>query len=320
MRVYIITILASFIFAAGVCLSEEPEQENDGSEKITWYSFEWLPSESHLQNPRAIMRFDPVIEGLSGFKGFQLCLDVADSYIYESAFENILWRKPELEKKILRLHSAGRTQTRVFEEAEVSINDELIGYNDFQVIDSRNEPEDINLSGFFGYKFFQSIEKILIIDHRGSRFALLDELPEAWESEAHLVRMRFSPSFLGLRLRTNGRRISLSFDGEPNPALVLYRNRDFRRIASDKSVQDSLRYYYPPKNLHLMLGGKEPEQDLYFGPYKLKSHNVYHMPKRDYRLGNDQGLITQSFFEDYVLIVDYKNERFGIVPPAVVVE
>lgn len=63
-----------------------------------------------------------------------------------------------------------------------------------------------------------------------------------------------------------------------------------------------------------MLGGKEPQADLYFGPYKLKNHNVYLMPEKKHRLGKDRGLITHPFFEDYYLILDFRNNRFGIMP------
>ena len=129
--------------------------------------------------------------------------------------------------------------------------------------------------------------------------------------------MQASPSFLGLRIRANGKSIRLSFDGESTPALVLYRNRDFGNIASERSVPDSLRYFYPQSNRYIMLEGRAPKADLYFGPYKLKSHNVYLMPERDRRLGSDRGLITQPFFQDYILIIDFKNDRFGIVTPTV---
>jgi len=103
----------------------------------------------------------------------------------------------------------------------------------------------------------------------------------------------------------------------PTPALVLYRNRDFRRMASDNSVADSLKYYLPQSHNHIMLEGKRPKQDIFFGPYKLKSHNVYLMPEREHRLGDDDGLISQAFFEDYILILDFKTNRLGIVPPSV---
>ena len=313
-----IFIIAFWIFATVLFSMVGSEPEGD-DQTITWYPFEWLPADSHsnLANPHAIMRIHPAIEGLPGLKGFQLCLDVADSYIYESAYNNLIWRKPGLEKKTFRYHAAGRTQTRILKDAEILLKNDLIGYNEFTVIDSRNEPEDAAVSGFIGYNFFRSIKKIVVIDHPGSRFALLDELPDKWKSKAHLVRMQTSPSFISLRLRAGSSRIRLSFDGESIPALVLYRNRDFRQIASENSVPDSLRYFYPQSNRHKMLGGKSPKTDIYFGPYKLKSHNVYFMSERSRRLGNDNGLISQPFFEDYILIVDFKNDRFGIVPPSV---
>ncbi len=320
LRRQLLSMLFVSVLAVTVSSFSNGEQASEEEEKeITWYAFDWLPSASHsnLVNTQAIMRIHPAIENVPGFKGFQLCIDVADSYLYESAFNSLLWRKPGVEDKIIRLQAAGRTQTSVIEQAEVTLDGDLIGYDDFRVIDSRSEPEDAEISGFLGYNFLRAIKKILVIDHQNNRFALLDELPEKWEKEAHLVVMQASPSFLGLRIRANGKRIRLSFDGESTPALVLYRNRDFRNIASERSVPDSLRYFYPQSNRHIMLEGRAPKTDLYFGPYKLKSHNVYLMPERDRRLGSDRGLITQPFFQDYILIIDFKNDRFGIVTPSV---
>lgn len=318
MKNHIIRI-ASFIFifvAVSIC-SIWAEDSDEDKKEVTWYSFDWLPSDSHsnLDNPHGIIVIKPVVDGMRRLGGFQLSLDIADSYIYESAFDNLLWRKPDLDKKVTRLHAAGTTQTRVLEDVEITLDGNLLGYNDFRVIDSRNEPEDVKISGFFGYNFFRSIKKIVVIDYRQSRFALLDELPDEWQSKAHMVRMQSSPSFMSLSIRANSRRIRLSFDMEPIPALVLYRNRDLRRIASEGFVEDSLRYFIPQSNRYIMLGGKPLQADLYFGPYKLKSHDVYLMDEKDHRIGNDRGLITPSFFEDYLLIVDFKNERFGIIPP-----
>lgn len=306
-----------YVFFAVNLYSINKEDNGNKETEITWYPFEWLPSDSDnkLENPHAIIRFNPTIEGVPGLRGFQMCLDIADTYIYESAFESLLWRKPDLDKKVLRLHAAGRTQTRVLEDVEIVLGGDLLGYNDIKVIDSRNEPEDINISGFFGYNFFRSIEKIVVVDYGRSRFALLDNIPDEWQGKAHMVSMQTSPSFMSLSIRANSRRIRLSFDMEPNPALVLYRNRDFKRIASEGVVKDSLRYFIPHENRYIMLEGKPPKVDLYFGPYKLKSHNVYLMDEKDHRIGGDRGLITPAFFEDYILIVDFKNDRFGIMPP-----
>ena len=296
------------------------KKDNDSNEEYipSWYSFEWLASDGYsgLENPRSIMRVSFEIGGVS-IQGFQICLDVRENYIYESFFDDLLWRKPGFEDNVISLHAAGRTKTRLLEEVEVAIDGKTLGYTDFNVIEGFNEPEDLEISGFIGYDFFRATRTIVAIDHKSSQVAFMDKFPEKWKEKSHFVDMNLPPSFLSLRVRANRSRISLSFDGEPTPALILYRRWDFRRVASDESVKDSLKYPLPHSDEYMMLEGYKPQRDLYFGPYKLKSHNVYRMPEREHRLGSGDGLITQAFFEDYILILDYKNGKFGIVPPSV---
>ncbi len=293
---------------------------NNDSTGITWYDFEWLPSDEFggLLNSRAIMYFRPSIESVSGLRGFQISLEIRDNYIYESAYNSLIWRRPGVADKVLSLHAAGTTRTRVLQDAEITFDEELIGYANFRLIDSYEEPDDLEISGFIGYDFFKSMNTILVIDHPSSRFACLESLPEEWEEKAHFVRMNSSPNFTRLWIRINDRRINLSFDGMPVPALVLYSQRDYRRITSGEPAADSLKYHLPGSRRHLMLDGRKPEKDIFFGPYKLKSHNVYLMSEREHRISNNRGLISQAFFEDYILILDFKKNRLGIVPPSVV--
>ncbi len=313
---FIIFLLAAIPF----CIQSGVSDGDDVAEDITWYAFEWLPSDEFggLYNPRAIMYFKPSIESVSGLMGFQISLEIRDNYIYETAYNSLIWRRPSVADKVLSLHAAGTTRTRVLQDVEITYDEELIGYTDFKLIDSREEPDDLEISGFIGYDFFKSMNKILVIDHPSSRFACLERLPEEWEEKAHFVRMNSSPNFTRLRVQTNDRSISLSFDGMPVPALVLYRYRDYRHIVSNEPAADSLKYHLAGSRSHIMLDGRRPEKELYFGPYKLKSHDVYLMSEREHRISNNRGLISQTFFEDYILIIDFKEDRLGIVPPKVV--
>ena len=309
-------ILASFSYSI-----TNPDNDNDSGDDYTpsWYSFDWLASDGYsgLENPRSIMRVSFEIGGIGSSRGFQLCLDVRENYIYESYFDDLLWRKPGFEDNVISLQGAGRTRRRVLEEAGLTIRGDTLGHADFNVIEGFNEPENVEVSGFIGYDFFRATRKIVAIDHKSSQVAFMDKLPEKWKEKAHLIDMGSSPSFLSLRVRANRSRISLSFDGEPTPALILYRRWDFQRLALNESVEDSLKYSFPRSDEHMMLGGYKPQRDLYFGPYKLKSHNVYRMPEKDHRIGGEDGLISQAFFEDYILILDYRRGNFGIVPPSV---
>ena len=66
----------------------------------------------------------------------------------------------------------------------------------------------------------------------------------------------------------------------------------------------------------LKLAGKEPANDIHFEPYKLKSHAFDLMQDREHRRVDSNGLIIMPFFEDSVLIIDFKDNRFGIIPPS----
>ncbi len=302
--------------------SKEIKDKNDKDHKIkaiAWHDFEWLPEEDYgsYETPHGILRFNPGIEGLTG-KGFQLSLDVRDSYIYETGLDFLLWRKPGIEEKIIDLQAAGQARTRELQEAEISLNNNFLGYLNLRVIEERSMPEEVDIEGFIGHGFFRTLRKILVIDYPGTRLTVIDTLPDKWKEKAHLIDMESSIHYLSLDLTANGRRITLGFDPTSKPGLILYRNRHFRRIASEEHSHNTLRYYSPGRYESLMIEGKTPQSDIYFGPYKLRSHDIYLMDERGHRRGYDNGLITQPFFLDYIMIIDYKNNQFGILPSDVI--
>ncbi len=310
--IYLTCIPFAFIFLLF------PSKTEGQADNIIWHHFTWLPccEYSNLEVPRGIMMFDNVvIEEIDRLGGFQLSIDVKDNYMFENTLENIFWRKPDLQENIHKYRTAGTTSRRVFKNVAFSIGSQWVSHANFNIL--KQPPEESRINGFIGYGTFKARRKVLAIDFPNTRFAVLDEFPKEWEDDAHMVDMAPSPSFTTVPINADGRRINLAFDGEPLPALTLYKWLDYRLIASEQKSEESLRYLnpYSVTDDYIMLEGRKPRRLLYFGPYQLRSHDVYRMSERDLRLGLDDGLITQAFFEDYVLILDFRNNKFGIIPP-----
>lgn len=309
--------VAIIIIQILIIFSDLKASDND-EEIINWHAYHWLSVEDYgnLNNPRGIICTNVLVEGISSLKCFQISLDIQYSYIYDDGMDILLWRNPGLENQMLNLQAAGKSRTKVLQEANISIDNNNIGFADLRVINRQNDSEDAEVSGFLGYEFFSSTNKILLLDQPGARWAITEKIPESWNDRAHFTSMNATPNHLSIQVTANDRRLNLAFDPSPKPALILYRNRDYRRVVSKVNATDSLIYYPPRIRENLKLAGKAPAADIYFGRYKLKNHDVYLMPEREHRRGKRNGLITMPFFEDYIVIIDFKNNRFGIIPPA----
>ena len=116
--------------------------------------------------------------------------------------------------------------------------------------------------------------------------------------------------FLVLTLNIGNRDVKMFFDGSPRPGLILFHNRTFRQMASNQRAPENLRHFAGNGEGYIQLEGFRPNDMLYFNGMPLESLDVFSWNTR--APSGIRGIVSMPFFKDYLMVFDYKNERFGL--------
>jgi hypothetical protein len=134
-------------------------------------------------------------------------------------------------------------------------------------------------------------------------------LPAAIAEKTIFVPMKVELGFLVIPVMIEGKEVEMFFDGTSRPALVVFNNRTLRQIASSIPTEEKL-IHNTGRNSFL-LQGFEPEKNVLFGNLPLSRFNVFVSDEK--APSGIRGTISRAFFDEYILIFDYPNERFGVV-------
>lgn len=284
---------------------------NSNSE-VQWQSFDW-----HIEHDRYFagstsreMLGSFQISGIPGNHPFMFSLSSPFSHIYEDAYDLLVHRNPAIASKVENSQRVTAERERVLRNIELSMNRNIIGSDNMQIIRHRPENSDQRIKGMIGFGMFHRAQAILIVDNPGSRFASLETLPDEFEKHAHFVPMKVESGYLVIPITAGNREIEVFFDGSSRPGLIMFGNRATRQVASQQAAPSGL-FYTDASHQTVSLDGFIPQETLYFGNFPLGQHNVFRSNERG--PSGIRGRISQPFFDDYLMIFDYKNGRFGIV-------
>lgn len=304
----ILHLVLLILFFSGLNASN-PDSKNS---TIHWHPFEWVVSQD-MHYPGSTSRemlgsFQ--ISGMPGNHSFLISLSTPFSHIYEDAFHLMIHRNPSFADKVENSQRVSAVKERVLRDIELSINREIIGTDNMNIVLNRAETTDETIKGVLGFGIFHRTQNILMIDNPGNRFAAIDELPETIELSAYFVPMRVEYGYLVIPVTINNREFDLFFDGSSRPGLVMFGNRATRQVASDTAAPENLTYI-THDNQWVALEGFLPDGTIQFGNLPLGQFPVFRSNERP-RSGI-RGKISHPFFDDYTMIFDYKNGRFGII-------
>lgn len=247
---------------------------------------------------------------MPGNQPFIFSLKSPFSLIYEDAFELMVHRNPVFASQVENSQRVSSVREKILRDVELSINRSILGADNLRIVNIRPEGMDEKIKGILGFGVFHRNQSILLIDNTGSRFAMLEELPETIQKHAHLVPMKVEAGYLVIPVNVGGREVELFFDGTSRPGLIMFGNRATRQVASGQQLDQHLNYHTDDGQI-IPLEGFYPEEIIYFGQLPLGQFNVYRSNER--APSGIRGRISQPFFDDYIMIFDYKNGRFGII-------
>ncbi|TVQ08378.1 MAG: hypothetical protein EA361_16765 [Bacteroidetes bacterium] len=303
----------------GVCLSGNMNSAasnatGEAQNKVNWHKFEWHTQTNNYfhDTPNQVMVANFHVGGIPEVQTFILTLSNPFSLLYDYGYDNMVYRNPAFATRTESVQRISTMREQVLRDLEISINRQLLGEDNMRIITTEESARENRIKGELGFGLFHRNRKILLIDNQGERFASVEELPASIEQHVLFVPMKVEAGLLVIPVTIAGRETEMFFDGSSRPALVVFQNRTFRQIVSTREAPEKL-MHVTMQNEFVELKGFAPEITMLFKGMPLADYNVYHSGER--APSGIRGKISQAFFRDYIMIFDYKNERFGIVKP-----
>ncbi|MBS4013363.1 MAG: hypothetical protein KGZ97_06340 [Bacteroidetes bacterium] len=316
-------MLYLFSLQSNECLSISIKKDTvavDGS-KINWFEFEWLanPDYFNLNVEKAHMLVDVRFEGLPAPFPLYFRLMATENTIYNKTKDAMIWHYPAFEQKIVRRQSAGRSVIEHFPGIEIKLGDSRLNYGlaAFKVVtDPRATGQNahaINVGGTISPVLFS--KKVLFIDFPNRRIGYSDAIPEGYLNRGIYTKLQFVMGYITIPIKIRNKKYWFWLSGDSTPVLEVYNEKLFNRIKSNIHTKDSLLVFSDFNKIEIV-SGTYTYEDVYFETFKLNRQNVYFVDREKTRFDGKRisGTISYAFFFDYTIVIDYKNQRFGLVP------
>lgn len=310
-RIKSVSALAVVIYLLGAQFVSAQIHDN---ENINWHSFQW---ETHgntffTNTPHKVIVTNLKISGIPDLQKFTLDLSSPFSYLYDFAYDGILYRNPSFAQKTESVQRISNFSETIVRDMELSVDREVLGLEDMTIKRTDEANRNVAAGGSLGFGIFHKNQKILLVDNPGARFASLEDLPAILETEASFVPMRVEAGYLVIPVTIEDKVFDMFFDGTSRPALIVFNNRLFKQTTSNVPASEKLAHL-EAGNSRILLDGYESAADLLFNGLDLQEFNVYKSNEK--APSGIKGVVSRAFFDDYVMVFDYKNGRFGLLKP-----
>jgi hypothetical protein len=322
-NLFLTILLCAFVFNA---LPAKPEEEgkiknsdNESEQKLAWIPFNWEGDNVSGKFFDKIAITIPVtIDNLPYKFNMQLDLGAVVTVIYGNSIKLYLEKVPELKNKIdptLKFHIQGK-QNNMFKGVDlklgnISFGKRNIGYfKDYgdNIIEINTDSEK-NI-GTIAPDIFQ--DRILLIDYPNKRICVMDNLPKEY-SNASFQPFKIKDGRIKIPLNINGKQEDLLFDTGSSLFALTTTEKNADKI-SNTTIVDSLKI--PSWGEYTTVYGKKVNSEISFGNKKLENSIVYFDKVNKYdkffEKENIWGITGNAYFLNNVVIIDYKNKRFGV--------
>lgn len=310
----ILFILLAFCFFAA-CTSIE---KNKQTEIIQWIPFNWIEVEiSGRIFEKAAILIPVTIDGIQQKFNMQFDLGANFSSFYEKPLKYFFEKYPFLNNIDTSIsfqmngHEFPALRNVNLRLGEVIFNNIDAGL----LIDHGIEisPDSINseteiLIGTIGADLVKN--KILIIDYKSNRLAIADTLPPEYHNASFQI-MIVDNGRIKIPFLINGKEENLMFDTGSSIFSLITTKENALEIGGNETVDFLMVWSWFN---YIPFYGLKTVSSVIFGDKKLENIIVYYNYDWDdfFKSENIWGLTGNALFFDNVVIIDYKNNRFGV--------
>jgi hypothetical protein len=157
-------------------------------------------------------------------------------------------------------------------------------------------------------------DKVLIIDYPNKKMCLLDSIDNYWASKADFVTCRVKNNRIQLPFTINGSTNWIMFDSGASIFPLFTNKENWSNLVDAKGEIDTLKANSWGEKVNFY--GALMTADVYLGKHKLNKAKAYYTENRrllDFNKNEGiAGTTGNAYFFNDVVIIDFKNKRFGI--------
>lgn len=290
-------------------------------QKLEWIHFNWEgDSVSGKYFDKIAMTIPISLDNLPHKFSMQLDLGATVTVVYGNSIKPYLDTYSELKNKIdttLKFRMQSQTNFK-FKDVKLKLDNVNFGNRNighFTNFGDNISKDSINTKtekyiGTIAPDLFEN--KILIIDYPNKRICVTSELPKQF-TKAQFRKYKIKDGRIKIPITINGKDEDVMFDTGSSLFALITTTEKANKISS-KPIVDSLRI--SSWGDFFMVFAQTIKSKIMFGKKELGKANVYFDDKKGnedfYKDEEIWGITGNAYFLNNVVIIDYKNKRFGV--------
>jgi len=287
------------------------------SHNLEWISFSWVSdSVSGKYIEKLAIRIPVIIDDLPYRFTMQLDLGAVTTEFYGKTLKPFIDKYPSLNNKLdtTKVFLTQGQENQMFRNVNLQLGD--VVFRDVDVGLFTNYGQEHTLSeteihiGTIAPDLFQ--DQILIIDYKLNRLAVTDKLPLKYNNVS-FVEFEIRAGRIKIPFQINGNIEYLMFDTGASIFSLVTTKRNALAIGETEII-DSLKVSSWGK--YITFYGLKTIKPIMLGKDTLRNSVVYYDEEASfddfYLTENIWGITGNAFFFENVVIIDYKNNRFGV--------
>ena len=294
------------------------------SENLPWIPFEWVGDsigDRYYDKLGIYLPFS--IEGIPHQFKSQFDLGAVNTMVYGNTIAPYLAAYPAIAAKVDtldRTYLVQGQQVGGIENVTIQLGDVTFADRDlllFENYGGRLPGDSIASSsvkiGTVAPDLFQ--DKLLLIDYPNQRIASVDSLPTSLRGEIFYTRFKLEQGRIKIPLTINGETHDFLFDTGASMFHLHVTPEDWGSIGDTTARVDTVEIstwgeYYDVYGLPI-------KAEVALGDFPLEGGQVFANPREDFaQFFKEEGILGITgnvYFSDYTIIIDYKNQQFGIL-------
>lgn len=277
-----------------------------------WIPFTWASGRiSGRSMDKLAIKIPVTIDELPHTFEMQLDLGAVETMFYEKSLNAYLSKHPSLRNKLdtTKIAWINSQPNPIFQHVDLKLG--KVDFKDRDVALYKNfGRENSEIIGTIAPDLLQN--RILIIDYTSNRMAVTDNLPKEYQ-DASFEKFEIKKGRIRIPFQINGKTEYLMFDTGSSMFALSTSRKNASEIGGDKII-DSL--IVPSWGKKLTIYGLNTVVPIMFGNKKLENSVVYYDndENSDYFYESEKiwGITGNAYFFNNIIIIDYKNNRFGV--------
>lgn len=320
MRIAGLLLLALLSFFSTDPLSSSGQE----AEGVPWIPFEWVGDSIGDRYYDKLGIYVPFsIEGIPYQFKSQFDLGAVSTMVYGNTVAPYLAAYPEVAAKVDTVDRSYMIQgQRVggIEGVTIKLGDVSFANRDLLLFENYGGtlPGDSITSspikiGTIAPDLFQ--DKLLLIDYPNQRLASVDSLPASLHGKISYVDFKLDQGRIKIPLTIDGEVHDFLFDTGASMFHLHVTPKDWGNIGDTTARVDTVETstwgeYYDVYGLPI-------KAEVALGDFSLAGGQVFANPREDFaRFFEEEGILGVTgnvYFSDHMIVIDYKNQRFGVV-------